>query len=222
MLEYANRLLSILDEETTGSIPEDDVFFGLFQCFMPDAEGIEAVFKPLKNGHLLQERILPIYTATSQRYKHLLAEGAVPGYFCPEAQRNIENKLTQLGQQHIAYLKDFALFCNAPEIAQQLDSVHQIEVITQPRKRAPKTDDLENELYELLTDWAMGQAFTDPRLALLQEAYYSIACHYPLAYYLQYPAFTDKPEQDFLRPYFELWLNGYSSCFSGGKLVIYC
>lgn len=221
MLDYANTLLAILDEEATDVVPCNDAFYGLFQCFMPDAQGLDAVFKPLQDGRALQERILPIYTATAEHYKRLLEEGAVPGYFCPVQQLNNEQELIALGHQHIRYLKDLALFCDEPKLAQQLSAVTEVEVISQALKKDPKTDILDDNVFELLNDWSITQQFADPRLKLLQEAYYSIACSYYLAYYLQYPAYSNKPEHDVLRPYFELWLKGYKNCFSGGKLIIY-
>ncbi|OAM31483.1 hypothetical protein A7P95_00165 [Eikenella longinqua] len=38
---------------------------------------------------------------------------------------------------------------------------------------------------------------------------YSVNCDYYLAAYLQYPLFRNKPKSDFLRPYFDLWQQGY-------------
>ena len=42
------------DEELT-----EDSLYGLFQCFMPDGAGVEAVFQPLSTGKALHERIQP-------------------------------------------------------------------------------------------------------------------------------------------------------------------
>ena len=44
---------------------------------------------------------------------------------------------------------------------------------------------------------------------VLDEAYYSINCDYYLSAYLQYPLYRTKPDSDFLRPYFDLWRQGY-------------
>lgn len=63
--EYARRI-----DETTGldldldckEIDLQDKFYGLFQCFIPDGVGVEAVFAPLQNGTELQ---VPIYAVTA-------------------------------------------------------------------------------------------------------------------------------------------------------------
>ncbi|TDG36657.1 sodium:solute symporter [Pedobacter changchengzhani] len=57
--------------------------------------------------------------------------------------------------------------------------------------------------------------------SVLSEAYYSINCDYYLSYYLQYPSFVDKPEQDFLKSYFEIWKNGHYCKFDKSRLIIY-
>ena len=48
----------------------------------------------------------------------------------------------------------------------------------------------------------------DAKLWVLGEAYYSINCVYLLSVYLQYPNYAQKPQEDFLKPYFELYLAG--------------
>ena len=68
--EYASRIneaagldLSLYCEE----IDLQDKLYGLFQCFMPDGVGAEAVFAPLQNGSELQASIMPIYAGTAQQ-----------------------------------------------------------------------------------------------------------------------------------------------------------
>lgn len=64
-LEYFNYLRTIPALNFIGEAdhPEhlEDNLYGIFQCFMPDGTGVEAVFNPLPDGDLLRERILPVY-----------------------------------------------------------------------------------------------------------------------------------------------------------------
>ena len=86
-------------------------------------------------------------------------------------------------------------------------------------------DDEDNETAELL-----GEAFTEWRISntdyespeqILDEAYYSVNCDYYLAAYLQYPLFRSKPDNDFLRPYFDLWQQGYGFALGEDCLYLY-
>ena len=68
------------DEELT-----EDSLYGLFQCFMPDGAGVEAVFQPLSTGKALHERIQPIYAATQSSAKEALENGCAPPISAPKA-----------------------------------------------------------------------------------------------------------------------------------------
>lgn len=217
MLNYANHLLQLIDEPAANEIPDDSYFYGLFQCFMPDGVGLEQVFSGLANAEQLYARLLPIYQANQSYYQKVVAKGAVPGYFCPETQAIDASALQQIGQQYLANLKQLALFCQDQSTLERLNQIQQIK-LEKPRK---KDDVTEDSVYELISQWVLDQPCTEPKLELLGEAYYSIACIYPLAYYLQYPSFSHKPECDVLAPYFELWRNGYRAIFCDNCLYIY-
>ncbi|ATA90586.1 sodium:solute symporter [Capnocytophaga stomatis] len=58
-------------------------------------------------------------------------------------------------------------------------------------------------------------------ISILREAYYSINCDYFLAAYLQYPNYNDKPNGDFLKPYFELWQRGFRFVINDNKLILF-
>ena len=61
----------------------------------------------------------------------------------------------------------------------------------------------------------------DAKLSVLGEAYYSINCDYLLSAYLQYPNYAQKPQADFLKPYFELYLAGRQVAFERGEVVVF-
>ena len=68
--EYARRIAEAARPDLDLDCEEIDLqdkFYGLFQCFMPDGAGVEAVFAPLQNGSELQARIMPIYAVTAQQ-----------------------------------------------------------------------------------------------------------------------------------------------------------
>ncbi|PAM93318.1 hypothetical protein B4N84_18720 [Flavobacterium sp. IR1] len=58
-------------------------------------------------------------------------------------------------------------------------------------------------------------------IAVLDEAYYSISCDYFIAAYFQYPRYKNKPEIDFLEPYFRLWKQGRRFVLNDNKLIFF-
>lgn len=90
-----------------------------------------------------------------------------------------------------------------------------------------KTDkqDFDNEkhlkLYDVFSDWTIENSDENDLLALLDDAYYSISCDYFLSAYFQYPRYKNKPEIDFLKPYFELWTQGKRFVLNNNKLILF-
>lgn len=86
--EYARRI-----DEAAGldlnldckEIDLQDKFYGLFQCFMPDGVGVEAVFAPLQNGEALQAHIMPIYGVAVQQTREAFGRGRGVRVFLPAA-----------------------------------------------------------------------------------------------------------------------------------------
>lgn len=73
---------------------------------------------------------------------------------------------------------------------------------------------------DAIGDWLL--TLEDPRAlpVRLAEAYYSIACDYLLAWYLQWPYYRRWHEDDVFEPYFELWRRGISCRFIGDEMVL--
>ena len=60
-----------------------------------------------------------------------------------------------------------------------------------------------------IDEWRISNTDYNSPEQVLAEAYYSVSCDYYLSAYLQYPLYRTKPDSDFLRPYFDLWRQGY-------------
>ena len=70
-------------------------------------------------------------------------------------------------------------------------------------------------------EWVIDSPKLDAKLWVLGEAYYSIDCDYLLSAYLQYPNYTQRPQEDFLKPYFELYLTGWQIAFERSEVVVF-
>ena len=222
--EYASRIneaagldLSLDCEE----IDLQDKLYGLFQCFMPKGAGVEAVFAPLQNGTELQTRITPIYAVTAQQTWEAFDQGVAPGYFCPPQDPKFNDEaLKSLALAHVQNLKIFAEFLGDDELLEMLEQIKSARV-QKGFDFANNKDELADAVYEAITKWMIDSPKLDAKLWVLSEAYYSINCDYLLPVYLQYPNYAQRPQEDFLKPYFELYLAGRQITFERGEVVVF-
>ena len=70
-------------------------------------------------------------------------------------------------------------------------------------------NDTQDLFGEVFSEWQTSNTDYNSPEQVLFEAYYSVSCDYYLSAYLQYPLYRTKPDSDFLRPYFDLWKQGY-------------
>ena len=222
--EYAHRI-----DEAAGldldldckEIDLQDKLYGLFQCFMPEGAGVEAVFAPLQNGTELQARIMPIYAVMAQRTREAFDQGVAPGYFCPPQDIKFdEEALKSLALAYVRNLKIFAEFIDDDELLKMLNETKSARV-QESFDLAHNKDGLANAVYEAITEWMIDSPKLDMKLWVLGEAYYSIDCDYLLSAYLQYPNYAQRPQEDFLKPYFELYLAGRQIAFERGEVVVF-
>ena len=222
--EYARRITEAAGLDLDLDCEEIDLqdkFYGLFQCFMPDGAGARAVFAPLQNGSELQARIMPIYAVTAQQTREAFDQGAAPGYFCPPQDTKFdEEALKSLALAHVRNLKIFAEFLGDNELLKMLGEIKSARVQESFDFRECE-DELAGAVYEAITEWMIDTQGLDAKLSVLGEAYYSVDCDYLLSAYLQYPNYAQKPQADFLKPYFELYLAGRQVAFERGEVVVF-
>ena len=198
-----------------------DKLYGLFQCFMPEGAGVEAVFAPLQNGTELQARIMPIYAVTAQQTRETFGRGVAPGYFCPPQDPKFDDEsLKSLALAHVRNLKIFADFLGKNELLKMLGETKSARM-QEGFDFAHSKDELADAVYEAITEWMIDSPKLDMKLWVLGEAYYSINCDYLLHAYLQYPNYAQRPQEDFLKPYFELYLAGRQIAFERGEVVVF-
>nr|WP_315082864.1 hypothetical protein [uncultured Campylobacter sp.] len=188
---------------------------------MPDGAGIDAVFAALQNGTELQARIMPIYAVAAQQTREAFDQGVVPGYFCPPQDPKFNDEaLKSLALAYVRNLKIFAEFLGKSELLKMLEQIKSARV-QEGFDFAHNKDELARTVYEAITEWMIDTPKLEARPWVLGEAYYSINCDYLLSAYLQYPNYAQRPQEDFLEPYFELYLAGRQIAFEHGEVVIF-
>ena len=222
--EYASRINEAAGLDLSLDCKEIDLqdkLYGLFQCFMPEGAGVEAVFAPLQSGEALQARIMPIYAVTAQQTREAFDQGVAPGYFCPPQDPKFdEEALKSLALAYVRNLKIFADFLGKNELLKMLGETKSARV-QESFDLAHHEDGLACAVYEAITEWMIDSPKLDAKLWVLGEAYYSINCDYLLSAYLQYPNYAQRPQEDFLKPYFELYLAGRQITFERGEVVVF-
>lgn len=219
--QYARYLLTLIEEEPDEDEEiNEDGLFGYFQSFMPSGGGVERVFEPLSYGGELLKRIQPIYEMLDPA--DFEGEG-VPGYFNGGQADAGTEQLTALGRQLTADLSRLFAECMEPEegeeAAELLNGVTEYNVLA-PGKIEEWLEDREEIVWETLFDLIQEHSDDSEPIAILGEAYYSIACDYWVSYYLQWPRYWGLQQHDPLKAYFELYRLGYLVSYNGTKMLI--
>ena len=219
--EYAKYLFEILGEEPR--LPDDyhgweDFFWGLFQSFMPNGEGVAAVFEPLEcSTEILDSGNTPAFFYRSAEGAKQVSINGQTLLFPPSAPKEEDARARQTGERLLEGLREFAIFYGDEELIETLTAVRRI-CFGLPKKDFNEADEL---FYEIFYQWRQDNIDPDSPEQVLAEAYYSIYEDEYLAAYLQYPMYDDKPDNDFLRPYFDLWQQGYGFALGEDCLYLY-
>lgn len=137
--------------------------------------------------------------------------------FPPSAPKEEDAHARQTGEHLLEGLREFAIFYGDEELIETLTDVRRI-CFGLPKKDFNEADEL---FYEIFYQWRQDNIDPDSPEQVLAEAYYSIYEDEYLAAYLQYPMYDDKPNNDFLRPYFDLWQQGYGFALGEDCLYLY-
>ena len=164
---------------------------------------------------------MPIYAVTAQQTQEAFDQGVAPGYFCPPQDPKFGGEaLKSLALAYVRNLKIFADFLGKNELLKMLGEIKSARV-QESFDLAHDKDGLADAVYEAITEWMIDTPKLDAKLWVLGEAYYSIDCDYLLSAYLQYPNYAQRPQEDFLKPYFELYLAGRQITFERGEVVVF-
>jgi hypothetical protein len=190
--------------------------FGLFQQFRPHGDDVEAVFDGVPNASAYIERIRFVCRAAFHQ------DWARDAYFVVRSPQPASlEELAGLGMEYVASLRFLSAMLakrDQPHLDRYLASVN--KVVVKPSARANGMNDDDSLVYEAVGDFLSEFYDFKHPIIKLREAYYSVACNYYLAWYLQWPFFSKKISQDVFRPYFELWARGYGCAFQGTSLCL--
>jgi hypothetical protein len=192
-------------------VDDEDQWFGVFQGYRPDGDGVEELFAGLPDAADYAERLRTVYRAA----RH--ADWAQDAYFVVRTPRPAtDEEVVALGQELLDGLRliaDLGTRFGRGDLHEYLSRVRGAVVV-----RPDTLDRQHNE--QLLVNESVGDilhGFYDHghRIIRLQEGYFSVACDYWLAWYLMWPYFREWVPRDVFRPYFELWARGCDVAFQG-------
>lgn len=193
----------------------DEDYYGLFQQFRPNGDGIEQAFAGIPDSDEYVERLLEIFQATDNE------TCATDAYFIvrfPLATSTDE--LHRLGREMIGGFRSLADRIGNAELSQYLGSVTGPEIVDPSRMNRSNDDNL--LVMEATGDFLNAIGDSENPIVNMSEAFYSVACDFFLKYYLMWPAYSKQIGIgcDVFRPYFELWRRGVELSFEGQVLQL--
>jgi hypothetical protein len=186
---------------------------GLFQQFRPLGNGVEAVFDSVPNANAYVRRLRSVYCAAYHQ------DWARDVYFIVRSPQPASlEELANFGMQYVSGLRFLSAMLakrGQPRLDRYLASVSKAVVV--PFAGPSRMNDDDTLVHEAVKDF-MGEFYDyEHAIIKLREAYYSVACDYHLAWYLQWPYFSEKIPRDVFGPYFELWARGRGCVFQGSS-----
>jgi hypothetical protein len=195
---------------------DEDRWYGVFQGYRPRGDGVEEVFAGLPDAPEYAARIRSVCQVT------LYERWAQDAYFVVHTpQPEPDEQLIGFGQELLRGLRLIAVFATLSgkrELHEYLSGVSR--VVVAPPGKCNRNHEDHQFVHETVGDILRGFQDYSHRIVQLREGFYSVACDYWLAWYLQWPYFHKWVPQDVFRPYFDLWSRGCEVAFRGEVLCI--
>lgn len=221
MLSYWQRLSG---DESSRPWTEDHLGM-YFQGFRPHGQGVEAALEGVVGAEEIAPRLLSVYAATAEGWEE---EASEDFYFI--VRRPPPLSRARAADLAVGCLRKVAAMAaelraaggddSAAELVELLDPLPQVEVASGVTPWPPDDDDPETLVYEVTADYMRYLKWVLKPVAshahLMREAFYTIACDYGLAAYLQWPLYhhLTRIEEPFAE-HFELWRHGAGYRFDG-------
>jgi hypothetical protein len=197
-------------------LENEEKWYGVFQGYRPDGVGLEELFAGVPDGAEYVERLRRVYRAA---YHDAWAQDA---YFVVRTPLPApDEEVAALGQELLAGLRLIAILAplsGRHELHAYLSKVNDAAIVDLANLNRKHEDHL--LVHESVADILHGFYDYRHRIIQLREGYYSVACDYWLAWYLQWPFFRQWIPRDVFSPYFHLWERGYQCAFQGESLYL--
>ncbi len=195
---------------------DEDRWFGVFQGYRPNGDGVEEVFAGLPDATEYATRIRSVCRAAHHDGWERDAYFVVGR---PQPATDVE--LVAFGQEILSGLRLVAILATLSgrrDLHEYLSRVNHVAVV--PAAACDRKNDDHTRVHEALGDILTGFHDYEHPAVRLREGFYSVACDYWLAWFLQWPYFHGWIPRDVFRPFFELWARGCLVAFHGGTLTI--
>jgi hypothetical protein len=195
---------------------DEDRWYGVFQGYRPHGDGVEEVFAELPDAADYAERLRSVCRATFHdgwaRDAYFVVRTPLPAS---------DEELAGFGNELLSGLRLLALLATLSgrrDLHEYLGGVSGAVVV--PPGGADRRHEDHQFVHEAVGDILHSLYEYSHRAVQLREGFYSAACDYWLAWFLQWPYFRRWVPRDVFRPYFELWARGCEVAFQGGSLCI--
>ena len=195
---------------------DEDRWFGVFQGYRPDGAGVEEVFAGFPDAPDYVERIRAVCRAAYhdrwEREAYFVVRTPPPA---------TDEELIAFGRELLSGLHLIALLATSSgrrDLHEYLSRVDRVAVV--PAADCDRGNDDHTLVHEAIGDILRGFCDYDHPAVRLREGFYSVACEYWLAWYLQWPYYRRWVPRDVFRPFFELWARGCEVAFHGAALTI--
>jgi len=178
--EVLEHWKQIAGESSDEPWSEDDLY-GYFQRFRPDGDRLDQALQPLPGGAAVHERLKAVFAATKSGWTD---DDSTDGYFVVREPLPISpSDAESLVRSHLRNVTEIASLSGADELVDLLRAPT-FTISREAPPDSPDRHDTDLMIYDTLCDWAGSLESDPPEADDLREAFYSIACDYPLSWYV--------------------------------------